>query len=102
MIRRPPRSTFFPYPTLFRSRTSLKDFVLCLNQNGSMGISVVYSGIFGAVMASIPAVSTQMVVFDRSVVDTGHDGKTTDPAILRSEEHTSELQPPHHLLFPLL
>lgn len=52
-----------------RRRHSLKDIVLCLDQSGSMGSSVVYSGIFGAVMASIPAVSTKMVVFDTAVAD---------------------------------
>lgn len=46
-----------------------KDIVICLDQSGSMGTSVVYSGIFGSVMASIPAISTRMVVFDTEVVD---------------------------------
>ena len=52
-----------------RKSTSLKDVVLCLDQSGSMGTSVVYSGIFGAVMASIPAIKTKMVVFDTAVAD---------------------------------
>ena len=52
-----------------RKRSSLKDVVLCIDQSGSMGTSVVYSGIFGSVMASIPAIKTKMVVFDTSVVD---------------------------------
>lgn len=52
-----------------RKRQSLKDIVLCIDQSGSMGSSVVYSGIFGAVMASIPAIKTKMVVFDTAVVD---------------------------------
>ena len=52
-----------------RKRSSLKDVVLCLDQSGSMGESVVYSGIFGSVMASIPAVKTKMVVFDTAVAD---------------------------------
>jgi Mg-chelatase subunit ChlD len=52
-----------------RKRQSLKDVVLCIDQSGSMGSSVVYSGIFGAVMASIPAIRTKMVVFDTAVVD---------------------------------
>jgi Mg-chelatase subunit ChlD len=50
-------------------RSSLKDIVLCLDQSGSMGSSVVYSGIFGSVMASIPAIKTRMVVFDTAVAD---------------------------------
>jgi hypothetical protein len=56
-----------------RKRHSLKDVVLCLDQSGSMGSSVVYSGIFGAVMASIPAVTTKMVVFDTAVADLTED-----------------------------
>ena len=52
-----------------RKRSSLKDVVLCLDQSGSMGTSVVYSGIFGAVMASIPAIKTKMIVFDTAVAD---------------------------------
>jgi len=50
-------------------QSSLRDIVLCVDQSGSMAASVVYSGIFGAVLASIRAVSTRMVVFDTSVVD---------------------------------
>lgn len=52
-----------------RRRRSLKDVILCLDQSGSMGTSVIYSGIFGAVMASLPAIQTKMVVFDTNVVD---------------------------------
>ena len=52
-----------------RKRSALRDIILCVDQSGSMASSVVYSGIFGAVMASLPAVSTQVVVFDTAVVD---------------------------------
>lgn len=52
-----------------KSRRTLKDIILCLDQSGSMGTSVVYSGIFGAVLASLPTVSTKMVVYDTAVVD---------------------------------
>jgi Mg-chelatase subunit ChlD len=63
-----------------RKRTALKDVVLCLDQSGSMGSSVVYSGIFGSVMASIPAIKTKMVVFDTAVADLTED--LTDPVEL--------------------
>ncbi|MFY7888845.1 MAG: VWA domain-containing protein [Spirosomataceae bacterium] len=56
-----------------KSKRILKNIVLCLDQSGSMGTSVVYSGIFGAVMASLPHVKTQMVVFDTQVVDLTED-----------------------------
>ncbi|MGB3573299.1 MAG: VWA domain-containing protein [Phormidesmis sp.] len=52
-----------------RKRTALKEIILCVDQSGSMATSVVYSSIFAAVLASIPAVKTQMVVFDTAVVD---------------------------------
>jgi hypothetical protein len=52
-----------------RKRSSLRDIILCVDQSGSMGVSVVYSGIFGAVLASLPALSTRMVVYDTAVVD---------------------------------
>lgn len=63
-----------------KSRKSLKDIILCLDQSGSMGTSVVYSGIFGAVMASLPNVKTKMIVFDTQVADLSEDLK--DPVDL--------------------
>jgi hypothetical protein len=42
-----------------------------------MATSVVYAGIFGAVLASLPAVRTQVVVFDTAVVDLSE--KLDDP-----------------------
>ena len=56
-----------------RKRKATKDIILCLDQSGSMGTSVIYSGIFGSVLASIPAVNTRMVVFDTAVVDLTDD-----------------------------
>lgn len=52
-----------------RKRSAMRDIILCIDQSGSMANSVVYSAIFGAVLASIPAVQTRIVVFDTSVVD---------------------------------
>lgn len=63
-----------------RRRSALRDIVLCVDQSGSMATSVVYSAVFGAVLASIPAVKTQMVVFDTSVVDLTED--LSDPVDL--------------------
>jgi Mg-chelatase subunit ChlD len=65
-----------------RKRGSLRDIILCVDQSGSMASSVVYAGIFGAVLASLPSVTTRMVVFDTAVVDL-----------------TDELQDPVELLF---
>jgi hypothetical protein len=55
-------------------------WLLLLDQSGSMGSSVVYSGIFGSVMASIPAIKTKMVVFDTAVADLTEE--LTDPVEL--------------------
>lgn len=60
-----------------RRRSSLRDIVLCVDQSGSMATSVVFAGVFSAVLASLPAVSTKMVVFDTAVVDLSD--KLADP-----------------------
>jgi Mg-chelatase subunit ChlD len=52
-----------------RKRSSLKDIIIALDTSGSMAASVIYGSIYGAVLASIPAVSTRLVMFDTSVVD---------------------------------
>ena len=52
-----------------RKRSALRDIVLCVDQSGSMAASVVYASIFAAVLASIPAVKTQLVLFDTAVID---------------------------------
>lgn len=52
-----------------KARRPQREVILCIDQSGSMANSVVYSSIFGAVMASLPAVSTKLVVFDTAVVD---------------------------------
>lgn len=52
-----------------KSRRPQREVILCIDQSGSMANSVVYSSIFGAVMASLPAVATRLVIFDTSVVD---------------------------------
>jgi len=52
-----------------QQRQAVKEIVLCVDQSGSMATSVVYASIFAAVLASIPALRTQLVVFDTAVVD---------------------------------
>src|SRR5438876_7768331 len=80
MLRRPPRSTLFPYTTLFRSvgadRASASNF----------GVTATF-------------VRTTMLVLTRMTDLRGDDcGRAFD----RSEEHTSELQSPVHLVCRLL
>jgi len=52
-----------------KARKPQREVMLCIDQSGSMGSSIVYSAIFGAVMASLPTVATRLVVFDTAVVD---------------------------------
>ncbi|MGH3656169.1 MAG: VWA domain-containing protein [Micromonosporaceae bacterium] len=52
-----------------RTTSVQRDVVLCVDQSGSMAASVVYSGVFAAVLASMRALRTSLVVFDTAVVD---------------------------------
>lgn len=52
-----------------RTRGELDEVILCVDQSGSMATSVVYSSIFAAVLASIPALATKLVCFDTAVLD---------------------------------
>ena len=60
-----------------RARSGMRDVVLCVDQSGSMAPSVVYAGIFAAVLASLPALRTRLVVFDTAIVDL--TAKLSDP-----------------------
>jgi Mg-chelatase subunit ChlD len=46
-----------------------RDVVLCVDQSGSMAASVVFAGVFAAVLASMHSLRTSLVVFDTAVVD---------------------------------
>ena len=52
-----------------RKGQALRHVILAIDQSGSMASSVVYSAVFGAVLASIRSLKTSIVVFDTSVVD---------------------------------
>src|SRR2546422_2750176 len=95
MIRRPPRSTLFPYTTLFRSRrTYLRNLgPAAASPHGGGG----HHGALGPVGA--PVARGARGRGDASVVDTV--GLGAEP-ISRSEEHTSELQSRLHLVCRLL
>src|SRR3712207_6964789 len=91
MIRRPPRSTLFPYTTLFRSERGVVDVVQFA---------------LGEPLSESPIQEPQLlVVADVAVVpDQGaHDRVVLRGQILvRSEEHTSELQSRQYLVCRLL
>ncbi len=52
-----------------RTTAVQRDVVLCVDQSGSMAASVVFSGVFAAVLASMKSLRTSLVVFDTAVVD---------------------------------
>src|SRR5258708_24991987 len=88
MIRRPPRSTLFPYTTLFRSQIDAET-VGCIVEDSGPGIDAEH----------LP------YLFDRffTTKETGMGlGLPIARSIVRSEEHTSELQSPDHLVCRLL
>ncbi|MGK5548973.1 VWA domain-containing protein [Streptomyces sp. URMC 127] len=59
------------------SQAVKKEVILCIDQSGSMAASVVYASVFGAVLASLRALETRLVVFDTSVADL--TGQLSDP-----------------------
>src|SRR3989449_1917553 len=90
MIRRPPRSTLFPYTTLFRSKLRANELYINqgLNANG-VPTFVEQAAAYGVADTGY---STQAVFFDYD----------RDGDLDRSEEHTSELQSRLHLVCRLL
>lgn len=52
-----------------RAQRVERHIILCIDQSGSMAESVVYSSVFGAVLASLRSVATRLVAFDTQVVD---------------------------------
>src|SRR5256885_7339129 len=95
MIRRPPRSTLFPYTTLFRSSSgSGKQFVLARHAHRSdiKDVLIVEMG-----FDLLPKIG---LILDNTSDDQRHSAQTSN--LDRSEEHTSELQSPCNLVCRLL
>src|SRR5690606_42086685 len=89
-LRRPPRSTLFPYTTLFRSR-ALHPSAL-ISKRATIGVgSVVMAGV---TVNSEATVGRHVILNTQCSVD--HDCR------IRSEEHTSELQSRENLVCRLL
>src|SRR5256885_13157898 len=91
MIRRPPRSTLFPYTTLFRSAVRSSDPEIVTLAGGAPGTKHVQALTIGG---------------DNITVFAGLNGPDTNAGAVglkaRSEEHTSELQSPCNLVCRLL
>src|SRR5690554_7160375 len=89
MTRRPPRSTLFPYTTLFRSG----------------GILLITEGVFGMSgdLGDLPGIIKLREKYNfRLMIDDAHGFGTMGDTGARSEEHTSELQSRPHLVCRLL
>src|SRR3712207_8096740 len=91
MIRRPPRSTLFPYPTLFRSVGDLAGIRARLPHLAALGVDALWVTPF----------------YPSPMADHGYDvadPRDVEPVFgdLRSEEHTSELQSRQYLVCRLL
>src|SRR5688572_31339677 len=90
MIRRPPRSTLFPYTTLFRSRAAVERAVL-------LGDPALWRAIADETRGDVE----QAAVSD-PFDDTLSFRAAKERALVRSEEHTSELQSQSNLVCRLL
>src|SRR3712207_8717766 len=84
MIRRPPRSTLFPYTTLFRSISAA-------------------AAILRAFYETLDGASLEATL-EKATLDLGKPGRdpTFGYGLIRSEEHTSELQSRQYLVCRLL
>src|SRR3712207_7211978 len=83
MVRRPPRSTLFPYTTLFRSRVDLDAF---FESRDPVALSAEF---FAGIGLPVDDVLARSDLYER-------EGKD------RSEEHTSELQSRQYIVCCLL
>lgn len=52
-----------------RQRSLAREVIIAVDQSGSMADSIVHAAVVGAVLASLPSLSTRLVVFDTSVAD---------------------------------
>jgi uncharacterized protein with von Willebrand factor type A (vWA) domain len=43
--------------------------ILAIDQSGSMADSVIYSGVMGSILASMPALDTKIIAFDTEIID---------------------------------
>src|SRR2546426_6770133 len=89
MIRRPPRSTLFPYTTLFRSRRAALELLEAVRGGATFA-------------AARDRHLAGLAERDRRLAHELAAGVLRRRAQLRSEEHTSELQSPCNLVCRLL
>src|SRR5690348_18220144 len=90
MIRRPPRSTLFPYTTLFRS----EEITQVPEMLGGR-VKTLHPRIHAAILARRDEPEDVSALEEQEI-------EPLDLVCVRSEEHTSELQSPVHLVCRLL
>src|SRR3712207_8788270 len=97
MIRRPPRSTLFPYTTLFRSAAYSEDSYAGAVAKLRKGLA--YLGVWGDL-----ELQNASFAEDPAEVEAAIEALTNEEASVtpRSEEHTSELQSRQYLVCRLL
>src|SRR2546427_6395190 len=92
MIRRPPRSTLFPYTTLFRSYADVTFAIYALKARGEEPRALVRDAeALRQRLLHVPGVKKVNIV-----------GEQSERIYVRSEEHTSELQSQSNLVCRLL
>src|SRR2546430_13582194 len=95
MIRRPPRSTLFPYTTLFRSR--LDAHGATIDATSTPGISTP-----GTILSFAPDNAGHSDQVSVALANPGAVAARVSATVTRSEEHTSELQSQSNLVCRLL
>src|SRR3989442_11066897 len=103
MIRRPPRSTLFPYTTLFRSPDKFQVAVLRLLPSSPSFLAPIECGASPFQLG--PVTFRQQPVARRARRRSSRQSRvlrSSPPCPARSEEHTSELQSRPHLVCRLL
>src|SRR5256885_8711013 len=96
MIRRPPRSTLFPYTTLFRSIFRTASPILPKSMVQRLGGQKIHK------LANILRARTERALYQQISSISQMPSELLEEKLKRSEEHTSELQSPCNLVCRLL
>src|SRR5437773_9081553 len=101
MRRRPPRSTLFPYTTLFRSELEHPDLAIQVQLAGRRQHAVRVEHVGPRLDLALVGIGRDQQSGGQQECPEESQG-ITPPSHLRSEEHTSELQSHHDLVCRLL